>query len=84
EWTNPPTDTDAFADELDRQLCNVNSDYQAKRSGNIFLDRLSITNAKPGLFEQWLASTGKLGGQRKVPRLQNDRKLIDAMLRMNS
>ena len=69
---------------LDSCLCRVNSDYQAKRTGNIFLARLTITTARTGLFDSWLASTGKLGGQRKVPRLQNDRRIIEAMLRLNN
>jgi len=38
--------------------------------------------APTGLFDRWLASTGKLGGQRKVPRLSNNRDLIDQMLRL--
>lgn len=84
EWNRPPHDIEAFADRLDAELQRVNSDYQAKRSGNIFLDRLSITTARPGLFDAWLASTGKLGGQRKVPRLSNSRATIDAMLRFNT
>lgn len=84
EWNTPPADPEAFADELDRCLCRVNSDYQAKRSGDIFLARLTVTTARKGLFDRWLASTGKLGGQRKVPRLQNDRRLIEDMLRMNN
>lgn len=81
EWSVPPADLDDFAQVLDRCLQQQNSDYQAKRAGNIFLDCLSITQARPGLFDSWLASTGKLGGQRKVPRLSNDRALMDSMLR---
>lgn len=84
EWNTPPADIEAFADLLDSNLQAVNSDYQAKRAGSIFLDRLSITTARPGLFDQWLASTGKLGGQRKVPRLSNSRDTIDAMLIFNN
>ena len=83
EWDRPPRSLDEFADVLDRCLCRENSDYQAKRAGNIFLDRLSVITASPGLFDRWLASTGKLGGQRKVPRLSNSRDTIDAMLRYN-
>ena len=82
EFGRRPDDLDAFADILDRQLTVENSDYQAKRSGNIFLDRLELTEATPGQFEQWLASTGKLGGQRKIPRLSNDRQVIDALLQL--
>lgn len=83
EWNTPPADAMDFADRLDRELQHQNSDYQAKRSGDLFLDRLEIVDARPGLFDDWLASTGKLGGQRKVPRLSNDRKLIESMLDMN-
>ena len=67
---------------LDHKLREVNSDYDAKRTGNIFLDRLSVVEAPAGLFDRWLASTGKLGGQRKVPRLSNDRHLIEPMLKL--
>lgn len=84
EFDTMPTDLDAFADRLDRALCDENSDYQAKRAGSIFLDRLEIIPARRGLFDDWLASTGKLGGQRKVPRLSNDRTTIEQMLRFNS
>lgn len=83
EFHTPPTDIDAFADTLDTALRNENSDYQAKRTGGIFLDRLTVTIARQGIFDQWLAATGKLGGQRKVPRLANDRHIIDPMLRLN-
>jgi len=82
EWsTPPPCGSDAFAEILDRELQRENSDYQAKRTGGIFLDRLSITDAAPGQFDRWLAATGKLGGQRKVPRLSNDRRVIEAVMR---
>lgn len=83
EWTRPPASADEFALELDRSLQAVNSDYQAKRSGSIFLDPPLLTTAAPGLFDRWLGSTGKLGGQRKVPRLSNTRDIIDDMLTMN-
>lgn len=84
EFDTMPTDLNAFADRLDKALCDENSDYQAKRAGSIFLDRLEIIPARRGLFDDWLASTGKLGGQRKVPRLSNDRTTIEQMLRFNS
>ena len=83
EWAVRPDDTEGFAEILDKALRDVNSDYQAKREGSIFLDRLSVVTARPGLFDEWLASTGKLGGQRKVPRLSNNRTLMDKLLTMN-
>lgn len=83
EFSTMPGDMQEFARRLDEALQHENSDYQAKRAGGIFLDELSVDVASPGLFDRWLASTGKLGGQRKVPRLSNDRRFIDPMLRMN-
>lgn len=80
EWACEPQSIDAFAAELDAELQRSNSDYQAKRSGTIFLDPPSITTVPAGTFDRWLASTGKLGGQRKVPRLSNDRRVADALL----
>lgn len=82
EWTTAPTDVAAFAATLDDALRAENSDYDAKRTGNIFLDPLTITALPRGSFDCWLASTGKLGGQRKVPRLSNNRSVADALLAM--
>lgn len=84
EFDVPPTDMTRFAELLDLNLQRENSDYQAKRSGNIFLDPLSVTIARKDLFNDWLQSTGKLGGQRKVPRLANDRHIITPLLNLNS
>lgn len=83
EFNRAPADIEMFADTLDRLLTEENSDYKAKRAGSIFLDRLSIIEARHGLFDDWLASTGKLGGQRKIPRLCNDRHIIESMLKFN-
>ncbi|MDE6464301.1 MAG: GH3 auxin-responsive promoter family protein [Muribaculaceae bacterium] len=81
EWASEPQGgTDAFAAELDRRLCALNSDYQAKRAGTIFLDGPEIVSLPAGSFDRWLARTGKLGGQRKVPRLSNDRHIADEIL----
>lgn len=77
EWITPPSDPETFAEALDAALRDENSDYDAKRTGGIFLDRLTIESLSPGTFDRWLASTGKLGGQRKVPRLCPDRRYID-------
>lgn len=84
EFNRRPADMNEFATLLDKHLQEVNSDYAAKRSHNIFLDCLTIEEAHEGLFDKWLGSTGKLGGQRKVPRLSNDRRIIDDMLKMNT
>lgn len=85
EWLQRPNDITAFAEILDQTLCDLNSDYQAKREGGIFLDPLTIVDAREGLFDDWLRSvgSGKLGGQRKVPRLSNDREIINSMHLLN-
>ncbi|MCM1152150.1 MAG: GH3 auxin-responsive promoter family protein [Muribaculum sp.] len=82
EWINPPVSTDDFARILDSELRKLNSDYDAKRSHTIFLDPPEVITLPRGTFEHWLASagSGKLGGQRKIPRLCNDRHIADALL----
>lgn len=73
-------DIGRFAAILDSELCKENSDYEAKRKGGIFLAPLTVTPVSPQAFDQWLLSTGKLGGQRKIPRLRNDRSIIDKII----
>ena len=82
EFERKPADEKRFMQLLDQHLREVNSDYDAKRSGDIFLAAPSLVVAPAGLFDRWLASTGKLGGQRKVPRLSNNRHIIEQMLAM--
>lgn len=84
EFSVPPKDTEQFAESLDSHLKELNSDYEAKRYKGIFLDGPEITVAREGVFERWLGETGKLGGQRKVPRLSNDRALISQLLDINN
>lgn len=84
EWGIKPADINEFADVLDKELRRLNSDYDAKRLKSIFLDSPQVITARGGLFDDWLRSAGshKLGGQRKVPRLSNDRNIIDRLLKM--
>ena len=83
EFSSMPSDIETFTTRLDELLQQENSDYQAKRYNGIFLERLSVVIARQRLFDDWLASTGKLGGQRKVPRLSNDRRFMEQMLKLN-
>ena len=80
EFEKEPANIDEFATLLDKYLQEDNGDYKAKRYQSIFLDAPEVVVARRGLFDQWLASTGKLGGQRKIPRLNNNRTAIDQML----
>ena len=82
EFSRPPQDLEQFADILDSKLQELNSDYEAKRFKDINMIRLQIVQATPGLFTEWLASKGKLGGQHKVPRLSNTRQHIEELLAM--
>ena len=77
EFDKDPDDLDKFIFELDDCLKNINSDYEAKRHKNIAL-RLPIVHKLPrGSFTAWLRSKGKLGGQHKVPRLSNERLVLE-------
>jgi len=72
-----------FAYELDCALKSVNSDYEAKRHKDIALG-MPIVRALPrNTFNNWLYSKGKLGGQHKIPRLSNDRKIIEEILKFS-
>ena len=82
EFAHKPANEERFMQLLDQHLREANSDYDAKRTGDLFLAPPSLVIAPTGLFDRWLASTGKLGGQRKIPRLSNNRDLITQMLAM--
>jgi len=83
EFAKEPEDIHEFARLLDQRLQEVNSDYEAKRYKDITLQHLEVVKARRGLFNDWLKSKGKLGGQHKIPRLSNSRKNIDELLEMN-
>ena len=70
---------DAFAGILDNAICDRNSDYEAKRKSNV-LDRLTLTVIEDGTFMKWLEMKGKVGGQHKVPKLSNDRAIVESIL----
>lgn len=84
EFATPPSSVEAFADALDEALRRLNSDYDAKRQKDITLQAPQIITARPGLFSDWLRAQGKLGGQHKVPRLANDRRIIEQVLALNA
>ncbi len=77
EFEEQPNDWDLFCNTLDDSLKSINSDYEAKRYHNLLLHKPIIHNAPNGTFLSWLKSKGKLGGQNKVPRLSNNRKIVD-------
>lgn len=80
EFDKAPDQVDAFAYELDCALKTLNSDYEAKRYKDIALVMPIVHSLDKSVFQEWLRSKGKLGGQHKVPRLSNDRIYVDEIL----
>lgn len=72
EFAQTPSDINAFAKELDRQMVLQNSYYEDLISGKI-LRPLIITPLHKNAFRELMRKRGKLGGQNKVPRLSNER-----------
>lgn len=80
EFVKEPQDLEQFAKVLDVNLQELNSDYEAKRYNNMTLNPLVLHKARKNLFHDWLKNQDKLGGQHKVPRLANDRKILEELL----
>lgn len=78
EFERPPTDLNKFIQTLDHSLQRQNSYYFDLIDGSI-LQTLKITPIQEGGFNGYMKSIGKLGGQNKVQRLSNDRKLADGL-----
>lgn len=80
EFENEPSDLEYFTTLLDNALCSLNSDYEAKRYRGITLRMPVIRVMKQGTFFVWMKEKGKLGGQNKVPRLANNRLIINQVM----
>ena len=83
EFAKEPDNLQTFSDLLDKRLQEVNSDYEAKRFHDVTLQHLEIIKGRPGIFNDWLKAKGKLGGQHKIPRLSNSRKILEEILALN-
>jgi hypothetical protein len=81
EFSREPQNPEEFATLLDQALQRVNSDYEAKRYKDLTLQSLQMIVAPNGLFDSWLKKKGKLGGQHKVPRLANNRDIMEEILK---
>jgi hypothetical protein len=77
EFSKQPSSLEIFTEILDAQLKSLNSDYEAKRQNDMSLQKPIIYNVPIGTFEKWLKKNGKLGGQHKVPRLNNNRFIFE-------
>jgi hypothetical protein len=81
EFSVPPADMNVFTGLLDEHLKACNGDYAAKRQGDLAMKMPKIMAVPAGTFQQWLKQKGKLGGQHKVPRLSNDRSILEDILK---
>lgn len=79
EFDNAPEDFFQFAQALDAALCEQNSYYKDLITGNV-LRRLVLTPLPKGAFAKFMQSQGRLGGQNKLPRLANDRKIVEVLV----
>ena len=81
EFIKNPPDPKEFAQHLDKRLRERNADYNTHRGRDISIGQPRVVELKRGAFYDWMKSEGKLGGQHKVPRLQNHRTLVTKLLK---
>ena len=84
EFHKQPNSIDIFKKILDLKLKEVNSDYEAKRFNNLIIKEPKIKVMSKGVFYKWLEKNKKLGGQNKIVRLSEDRKLLEELKQINS
>ena len=82
EFEKEPNNIEKFSTVLDEALKKQNSDYEAKRYKGIALREPLVRPLPNGHFNKWLKTKNKLGGQHKVPRLSNDRIIVEEILRL--
>jgi hypothetical protein len=80
EFEKEPEDSEAFAEALDNAMRKQNIYYDDLIVGNV-LRKVIITKVVKNGFQDYMKSIGKLGGQNKIPRLNNDRKIVDLLQR---
>lgn len=80
EFVTPPADLNLFIETLDDKLKQINSDYEAKRYKDMILEAPAVVVLEQGTFDQWLKQNNKLGGQNKIPRLANNREIMEQIL----
>ncbi len=82
EFNSPPKNIAEFTKILDMTLQKNNSDYEAKRSQDLLLKAPIVHSVKKNFFYNWLKKRKKLGGQNKIPRLTNNRKQMNELLKV--
>lgn len=82
EFEKAPEDFQFFFDQLDAELKQVNSDYEAKRYMDMALLPPVFHVVPYGTFYEWMKRRNRLGGQNKVPRLANQRQFVESMAQL--
>ncbi|WP_424493803.1 GH3 auxin-responsive promoter family protein [Salinimicrobium sp. GXAS 041] len=80
EFVKSPASLSEFAELLDNALWDLNDDYAQKRKNNVAIEAPVVREMPSGTFYEWLRQHDKLGGQHKIPRLSNERKLVEELL----
>ena len=83
EFKKPPSKKINLSEVIDHELRQENSDYDAKRFNSFTLKKPEVIISKKGVFLKWLEINNKLGGQNKIPRLSNERKFIESLMKLN-
>lgn len=78
EFERPPSDAKLFSEVMEKSMQTQNSYYYDLIAGNI-LQPLKVTRIRSGGFQEYMKTIGKLGGQNKVQRLANDRKVAEGL-----
>jgi hypothetical protein len=84
EFSQPPQDLNLFQSALEKELKLRNSDYEAKRYKDLNLGPPILIEAKKDLFYNWLKDRRRISGQAKIPRLSNNREIIEELLLRNN
>jgi len=84
EFEKYPEQMATFKDLLDKNLQKINSDYEAKRHKNLAMSMPLIQVVSPNTFYEWLKKKGKIGGQHKIPRLENNRRFVEEIKKVDA
>ena len=82
EFANDDANIEVFASHLDNELQKQNKYYKDLIIGKI-IDKPNIKKVSKGGFKKYMNSIGKLGGQNKIPKIANDRKIVDEIKNLN-
>jgi hypothetical protein len=80
EFRRPPRRPEDFERALDEALAGLNPDYRTKRADGVGMLPPRLVELPPGSFHRWMREHGKLGDQHKIPRVTNDRSVVDGLL----